>query len=269
MIAIAPYLARIGYDGPREPTLATLRALHRAHHYAVPFENLDIALGRPIALDEGAIYAKIVGRRRGGFCYELNGLFAALLRALGFRVTLLAAAVRRGADSGGPPFGPEFDHLALRVDLDGPWLADVGFGDAFLHPLRLDTAAEQIDAGREVPILRALPGDPWRDSYRIAADDQARILQRRDAAGEWRDCYRFYLTPRRWDEFAAMCHYHQTSPESGFTRARTCSLATPRGRVTVSELRLITTTDGVREEVALADEAARAAALREHLGVVV
>src|ERR1051326_805528 len=122
------YLDRIGYRGPVMPTADVLRRLHLAHLQTVPFENLDISRGRKIAMDEEAFVRKLVEERRGGFCYELNGAFAALLRALGFKVTLLSARVPRedGSD------GPEFDHLTLRVDLEEPRLADVGFGDAFL-----------------------------------------------------------------------------------------------------------------------------------------
>src|SRR5215207_11196611 len=109
---IQAYLRRIHYRGDLTPTATTLRELHRAHLLAVPFENLDIHLGRPIVLDQDALFDKIVTRRRGGFCYELNGLFALLLRELGFEVTLLAAGVAR-ADGG---FGPEFDHLTLLVE---------------------------------------------------------------------------------------------------------------------------------------------------------
>ena len=94
MIDVAAYLARIGYSGPIDPTAGNLRALHCAHLWAVPFENLDISLGRKITINEEAILNKVVALRRGGFCYELNGAFAALLRALGFQVTLLSARVR-------------------------------------------------------------------------------------------------------------------------------------------------------------------------------
>src|SRR5215208_6825945 len=128
------YLSRIGHTGPRDPTIDTLRALHRAHLAAVPFENLDIHAGRPIRLDRSAFFRKIVGERRGGFCYELNGLFGALLEALGFEVTLLSARVAR--EGGG--FGPEFDHLVLLVSAGGRWIADVGFGRSFEEPLSLD-----------------------------------------------------------------------------------------------------------------------------------
>jgi N-hydroxyarylamine O-acetyltransferase len=107
----------------------------------VPFENLDIPLGRKIVVDEDASVHEVVEQRRGGFCYELNGAFGALLRSLGFRVTLLSARVAR--DQGGE--GPEFDHLTLRVDLEEPWLADVGFGGSFLEPLRVEPGSQQVD----------------------------------------------------------------------------------------------------------------------------
>src|ERR1700761_5800644 len=99
------YLRRIEYDGPRDPSPMTLRDLHRQHLFTVPFENLDIPLGTPIRLDPDRLYQKIVVRRRGGFCYEPNGLFGELLTALGFRVHMLSARVRH--EAGG--FGPEFD----------------------------------------------------------------------------------------------------------------------------------------------------------------
>jgi N-hydroxyarylamine O-acetyltransferase len=243
------YLARIGYEGARVPAVATLRGLHLAHLYRVPFENLDIGLGRPIVLDEAAVFEKIVCRRRGGFCYELNGLFAALLRALGFRVALLAA---RAVGPGGA-LGPEFDHLTLRVDLEEPWLADVGWGDSFLEPLRLDSAEEQPDHGRV---------------YRVVADGATRRLQQCTGDGQWQDHYQFTLRPYAWSDFAEMCRHHQTAPQSTFTQRRICTLATPAGRVTIADRRLIITAGGVRRETPLADEAAAGAALREHFGVV-
>jgi N-hydroxyarylamine O-acetyltransferase len=243
------YCARLADTGPRSPTLATLRRLHDAHLLTVPFENLDIGLGRPIVLDEAALFAKIVERHRGGFCYELNGLFAALLRALGFQVTLLSA---RDVQPDGR-LGPEFDHLTLRVDLVEPWLVDVGWGDCFLEPLRLDWPGAQPDHGR---------------TYRIVAAGPARRLQQRTADDGWQDLYQFTLQPRAWADFGPMCRYHQTAPESIFTQRRTCTRATPTGRVTISDRRLIVTEDGVRRETPLADEAARLAALREHFGLV-
>ena len=138
------YLKRINYTGPLEPSPETLRALQVAHLRTVPFENLSIHAGEPIVLEENALFTKIVERRRGGFCYEANGLFAALLRALGFEVAMLAAGVAKS--QGG--FGPQFDHMTLMVTLDERWLADVGFGDSFLEPLLLDSRMEQVQGTR-------------------------------------------------------------------------------------------------------------------------
>src|SRR5216684_8652363 len=144
MLNVPAYLRRINYAGPTAPTPETLREIHRAHLLSVPFENLDIHLGRTIVCDGDGFLHKIVNERRGGFCYKLNGAFAALLRALGFQVTMLSCRVARQDGS----YGPEFDHLTVRVDLEQPWLADVGFGDGFLEPLRLDSRTEQAQNGR-------------------------------------------------------------------------------------------------------------------------
>jgi N-hydroxyarylamine O-acetyltransferase len=245
---INAYLDRIAYAGPTAPTLETLRALHRSHHLSVPFENLDIHLGREIVLDEQRQFDKIVTRQRGGFCFELNGLFARLLRELGFRVTLLAARVWDGTRA---DFGPEFDHLLLRVDLDEPWLADVGFGDSYLEPIRLSTD-EQQDGER---------------SYRLDPDGERLVLMERRPDQAWQPQYRFSLTPRRLPEFAGMCRHHQTSPDTHFTRQRVVSRATPDGRITLSDDRLITTRHGRRDERRLAGPEAVRAALRAYFGV--
>ena len=248
---IQSYLDRIGYRGPLTPTAETLRALQVAHLQTVPFENLSIHAHQPIVLDDESLFDKVVARRRGGFCYELNGLFAALLRALGFHVTMLSAAVARGDGT----FGPDFDHMALRVDLEEPWLADVGFGDSFCDPLRLDERGEQPEGVR---------------TFRIDADGGHLLLLRRDGPGEpWQPQYRFTLQSYEYPDYADMCHFHQTSPDSHFTRQTVCSLATPEGRVTLSGMKLITTQGGERQERILESEEQRAAALREIFGVVV
>jgi len=210
-------------DAP-QPSLPLLIALHQAHLLSVPFENLSIHYGEPITLGEEALYDKIVRRRRGGFCYELNGLFAWLLRRLGFTVSLLSARV---AQSDGA-YSPEFDHLTLQVrDLDGAdWLADVGFGDSFRLPLRL------------LPDLEQDGGDSC--SYRLTVDaaDTSWLVQRHSET-QWEAQYRFTLRQRRMTDFVERCHFQQTSPESHFTQRRICSLALPDGRVTLSGLRLI------------------------------
>jgi N-hydroxyarylamine O-acetyltransferase len=243
---IAAYLARIGYAGPVVPNSESLRNLHRAHLLTVPFENLDIAWGREISVDREAFVSKVVKQRRGGFCYELNGAFAALLEALGFQVTLLSARVPRRDGSE----GPEFDHLTLRVDLEQAWLADVGFGDSFIDPLRLQTGVEQHQYGQ---------------CYRIIEQGEDLRLEKKGAG--WDTAYVFTLKPRRLEEFAGMCRYHQTSPESPFTQKRVCSLATPNGRITLWEMKFISTRDGAREESILGSEQEWRAVLNEKFGV--
>lgn len=248
MVDVAAYLARISYSGSTDPSAENLRSLHRAHLFSVPFENLDIALGRTITAQEEPILNKVVGHRRGGFCYELNGAFDALLRALGFQVTLLSARVARA--KGGE--GPEFDHLTLRVDLEQPWLVDVGFGDSFLEPLRLLADSEQQDPA---------------GIFRLLRDSSRWHLQRAEPGTNWRPEYSFSLLPRQLEEFAGMCHYHQTSPDSSFTQNRVCSRATPEGRITLSEMKLIVTRHGQREERSLTSDDERIAILREQFGI--
>ncbi|MCP3139086.1 arylamine N-acetyltransferase family protein [Pyxidicoccus xibeiensis] len=239
------HLERIGASAS-----ASLAELHRAHLESVPFENLDIHQKRPIRLDTDAFFEKVVVQRRGGFCYELNGLFARLLQALGYPVTLLSARVATSPD--GSAYGPEFDHLALQVeDAHGTWLADVGFGECFREPLRLDVREVQTRLGRR---------------YRLTPDGDG-LLYWSEAESGWEVEYALSLVPRALADFAGMCHFHQTSPESHFTRRRLCSRATPGGRITLKEGALLITRDGAREERPLADEDAWRRALAEHFGL--
>ena len=246
---IQAYLKRIKYDGPTTLTADTLRGLQIAHLLTVPFENLSIHNGEPIVLEDASLFSKIVERRRGGFCYEVNGLFAALLRALGFEVTMLSAEVANA--QGG--FSPPFDHMTLMVKLEQRWLVDVGFGDCFTEPLPLDAASEQVEGQR---------------AYRIAHHGDVLILEQR-ADGIWAPQYRFKLQPYRYDDFAEMCRYHQTSPQSHFTQKRICSrLTAGRERITLSDMRLIETSpDGERRERTLADEQEYQTVLRESFGI--
>ena len=243
------YLDRIGYAGPRTPKAETLRSLHRQHMLTVPFENLDIGLGRKIVLDHERFFDKIVRSGRGGFCYELNGAFASVLTAVGFHVDLLSARVanEKGALS------EEFDHLALRVEGESSWLADVGFGDNFLGPLQFIGGLEQQDAVADFRLIDT--GDRWQ-------------LERRQPDGSWRLVYDLLPQPRDLSEFAGRCHYHQTSPKSHFTRSRICSMATLDGRITLSDMRLITTSGGIKQEQVLASEGDWRAALRDHFRVI-
>lgn len=242
------YLARINYPGGLEPNAENLRLLQRSHMLSVPFENLDIHLNRPIQMDIDHLYDKIVTRCRGGFCYEQNGLFASILRLMGYTVNIVEARV---ADKEGNYRTP-FDHMALIVTLEDRWLVDVGFGDAFLEPLLLDD-----------------PNPQERNSkhYRLHHNDAIGYYETLDANG-WQPGYRFDLTPRQISDFSGGCHYHQTSPDSHFTQKRVCSLATETGRITLSELTFIETENGVRQERSLENESAFTTVLEERFGVV-
>jgi len=244
------YLQRINYTGPLDPSAETLRGLQVAHLRTVPFENLSIHSGEPIVLDDRALFEKIVGRSRGGFCYELNGLFAALLRSLGFEVAMLSARVANAAGI----FGPDFDHMALLVTLAERWLVDVGFGDSFLEPLRLDEQKDQVQGDR---------------AYRINREGDYLVLLQRSFDNEWKHQYCFNLKPYHYSDFTEMCRYHQTSPESHFTKERICSRATNEGRSTLSGLRFLTTADdGKRQERILSNPEEYATILRDHFGIV-
>jgi N-hydroxyarylamine O-acetyltransferase len=240
------YLARIDATRPPRADAATLRELQLRHLLTVPFENLSIHLGEPILLDPRALVDKVVQRRRGGFCYELNGAFATLLAALGFRVTLLAARV-----FGTQALGPPFDHLALRVDLvrSGSWLVDVGFGRHSHYPLRLESRTDQADPGGTFRLADTADGD-----LDVIRDDQPQ--------------YRVEGRPRSLADFEPTCWWHQTSPRSHFTHGPVCSRLTQTGRVTLSDRTLVQTTGDRRQERTLTDDAEVLAAYRSWFGIV-
>ena len=237
------YLERIGLASSPPVDAEGLRRLHVAHLTTVPFENLDIHLDVPIDLDPRSLEDKIVTRRRGGYCYELNGAFAALLRSLGFGASLLEARVFDDAGA----LGIRFDHLCLLVDLDRPYLVDVGFGDNFLEPLVWEPGAEQTDP---------------TGSYVIAERDDGWFDLVRDGAPQ----YRLSREPRRLEDFEPGNRHQQTSPDSPFRRGPMCSLATSGGRITIAGATLIETRDGARSETDLTD-GERMRAYRERFGL--
>ncbi|MEU1876314.1 arylamine N-acetyltransferase [Streptosporangium sp. NPDC020072] len=237
------YLARIGAARPPRPDAEALGELHLRHLRTVPFENLSIHLGEPVTLSEQALIDKIVGRRRGGFCYELNGAFAVLLRSLGYRVTMLAARVFSGGS-----LGPPFDHMALRVDTPEPWLVDVGFGRFVNRPLRLDLRTDQADQGGVFRLVEAEEGD-------------IDVLQNGVPQ------YRLERRPRVLADYEATCWWQQTSPKSHFTRSLVCSLLTEDGRLTLNDRQLVRTVGDEREETTLTTDAEILAAYRDHFGI--
>lgn len=247
---IEAYLERIHYQGSLLPTLESLRSLQLSHLLSVPFENLSIQANKPILLQDDSLFDKIVLHRRGGFCYELNGLFATLLRQLGFDVTMLSAGVAT-ADGG---FGPDFDHMTLMVLLENRWLVDVGFGDSYRQPLEIDRRDAQVQGRR---------------SYLISDDSNFFILKESDGDSDWKAQYRFTLRPYELADYTEMCHHHETSPESIFTQRRVCSRAKPDGRVTLTDMRLIETEGSERREQVLVDEEECKAILVKEFGIIV
>jgi len=248
---VQTYLARVEYFKPVKPDVQTLQELHLAHMQNVAFENLDIGLGRPILLNEETLWNKLIIQKRGGFCYELNGLFAWLLRQIGFGVTYLNARVynREGE------LGIDFDHLALLVSVPNQsarWLADVGFGDSFNEPLSFEERSEQIQG------LRA---------YRLEQTSEGYITWQKNYDGSWERQYFFDLQPRNFpSDYEAACLYHQTSPESSFTRGSIISKATSDGRVSLEDGKLILTKNGQRVVRPLQNRDEYLVLLKEYFG---
>jgi len=175
---IAAYLDRIRVSRPVRPDLATLDALHRAHLKAIPFENLDVQLGRPVSQDRDAVFDKLVRRHRGGWCYEMNGLFGWTLKEIGFDVTRLSAGVMRG-QTGDANMG---SHLCLLVRLPDPYLVDVGFGGAMRAPLPL-VAGQSRDPPYLVSLSQTDDGY-WRFAEKLGADAPFTFDFRAEAADE-------------------------------------------------------------------------------------
>lgn len=249
MIDIAKYLSRIGLAGA---TLAqdadSLRLLQRRHLLSVPFENLDIHWQRSIVLDTDKFYSKIVHERRGGFCYELNGLFNELLLSLGFSTRLVSARVFNGTEH-----GPEFDHAAIIVTIgDDDYLADVGFGDFVAEPLRFDLDIEQTDVTGTY-VIRRSDGD-YLDVAKRDGDN-------------WKSEYIFMDIARDLSEFAAMCDFQQNSPDSHFTKGKICSLMTETGRRTLTDAKFIATSNGEKTEVAVDSREAFEDLLKQQFGI--
>ncbi|MEU5390776.1 arylamine N-acetyltransferase [Streptomyces tibetensis] len=256
------YLRRLGAERPAWPTVDALRELHLRHLRAVPFENLSIHLGEEIVLEEKRLLDKVVGARRGGFCYELNGSFGALLSALGYDVVLLAARVY--GDEG--RLGIPYDHLALRVRTvdGGDWLADVGFGAHSHFPLAFGDRGEQEDPGGTFRIVEAGP-----DAAGVRGGHGTVEAADLDVLRDGRAQYRLEVRPRALGDFVAGAWWHSTSSVSHFTRSLVCSRVTEEGgRITLSGRRLtVTAADGTREERELGTDEEVLGAYRERFGI--
>jgi N-hydroxyarylamine O-acetyltransferase len=244
VLDLSVYAGRIGYSGGWEPKLETLQDLHLAHAISIPFENLDVLLGRPIRLDLESLWAKLVMGGRGGYCFEQNALFAAVLEHIGFSVTRLAARVRMGASGGVRPRS----HMLLAVEADGArWIADVGFGGAgLLRPLRL------------------VPGEMVREfgwTHRVVLEGDLHVLQALEAQG-WVDQYSFTLEPQYPVDYEVSNWFTSTHPASIFRKMLLVQKPGAEARLLLQNRKLIVQRpEGAPEEAVLDD-----AGLTEALG---
>ncbi|MFA3783432.1 arylamine N-acetyltransferase [Melioribacteraceae bacterium 4301-Me] len=212
------YLKRINVSETREPSLEFLSELQLKHLYAIPFEDLDIPNRARISLDLEKIYNKIIPTKRGGFCYELNGLFHWLLTNLGFNVDMLSARVYNHSWK---RLGPEFDHMTLLVHLKEDYLVDVGFGDSFRKPIQMPRG-----------IVSDISG-----TYRVNGSNKNYAVEKLEK-GMWTLLYSFTIIPRLLSDFEEMCNFQQDSPTSIFRTRMLCSKATETGRITLSDTSL-------------------------------
>lgn len=220
-VDLAAYQARIAQSGALRPDLATLRALHARHPDAIPFENMDVLTGRGIDLAPAAVDAKLIGQRRGGYCFEQNGLFRRVLREIGFRVTGLSARVRWNAPAGART--PARTHMVLRIALDGEdWLADVGFGTcALTAPIRMTTEEPQATG---------------HDLYRLTPRGGDLLLEvRRD--GAWLPVYEVGSEPQHDADYEAANWFTSTHPASHFRHGIRVARTTADCRYTLLDSR--------------------------------
>jgi N-hydroxyarylamine O-acetyltransferase len=237
LVDLDAYADRIGYEGEFRPTLAVLEALHECHARHIPFENLDILLGRPIRLDLSSLEAKLVRARRGGYCFEQNALFAAVLEQVGFLVTRLAARVRYGATHVLPR-----THMLLGVEVEGEsWLADVGFGTMGLL--------------RPVPLVpgRLSRQDPW--CYQVEKDPEGYVLRGQEGDA-WPDLYAFTLERQFPVDYELANYYTSTHPQSRFVQILTAQMPAPplRYRLINRELSVISPAEKTTRTITGDDE---------------
>lgn len=229
-LSVEKYLERIGVNKVETPSLEFLSKLQLAHLYSIPFEDLDIPDRSRIILDIERIYNKIIPTKRGGFCYELNGLFHWLLTQLGFKVDMLSAQVYNHQKQ---ELGPEFDHMTLLVHLEKDYLVDVGFGDSFRKPIEMPDGECGDISGH----------------YKIFQIDQINYELKRFEEDEWKLQYSFTNIPGKFSDYIEMCNYQQDSPNSHFRTRMKCTIATPKGRITLSDSSLTITENGQKSKI--------------------
>lgn len=229
---VQEYLKRLAVE-KSTPTLDYLSILQKNHMEKIPFENLDVTRKVKIELDLYRIYNKVIGQHRGGYCYELNGIFQQLLTELGFKSHLIACTVNKQTGWAKPD-----THAAILVQLDQAYLVDVGFGDSVRRPVPL-TGEERTDVS---------------GTYRVNQTAEGIYDLQRYEEQKWKILYRFSDLPKQIGEFAEGCTYNQTSPESTFTHGDIVTIATETGRVTLTGLTVTETKNRQKSKWDLTEE---------------
>ena len=230
---VQAYLKRISVEKQSEATLDYLTTLQKHHMEIIPFENLDVIRKVEIKLNFERFFEKVIRNQRGGFCYELNGLFQQLLTELGFQTHLISCTVKKSNGWAKPD-----THAAMIVTLDKPYLVDVGFGDSVRQPVPL-TGEKRTDVS---------------GTYRSNKNDDGFYDLQRLENEEWRILYRFSDTAKQLEDFSEGCLYNQTSPDSTFTHGDIVTIATEFGRITLSDLTVTVTKNGEKEKLELTEE---------------
>lgn len=249
-INVDAYLGRIR-ETREEASLTYLRKLHRAHLLHIPFENLDIHYNRKIILDYQSIFEKIVIQKRGGYCYELNGLFYHLLHHLGFECKIISARVL-DEDSG--ELGKEFDHMAIIVTIsEEDYLVDVGFGKGIMYPKKIADGVVQMD---------------YTDYWKVTSEpDDNFLLQVSSDASAFRTKFRFSCDAKEIIQFHEMNEYHQSQPESSFTQKKIITKLTTTGRITLSNSRFQELDLGDKKVNEIGSEDEFLSLLEQHFGI--
>jgi len=247
---IEEYLNRIGFNSNPEVNIKSLKALHKAHLFSVPFENLDIQNSVKLNLDTDYLFQKVVKNKRGGFCYELNSLFGWLLTEIGYDSRMVAA---RTFDKESV-LQPEYDHMALIVELDEPWLADVGFGDLMIEPIKLNHSKIQHDVFNSFKIEILRNGD-------------YQLNMAFPGTSEFQKQYTFNSVGEVIDNFKPECIMKETDPNSHFRINKICTIATPQGRKTIRNDTFVEKRNGIRRETIINGEIHENILLKEHFNI--
>lgn len=246
---IEQYLRRINFKGETKVSIDCLKLLHRCHVMAVPFEAIDVLLNRNIDLELSSIYNKIIVNQRGGFCYELNYLFHALLQKIGFESWIISSRIFDHEK-----LGPKYDHMSIIVKLEEDWLVDVGYGDLFIEPLKINSRTIQEDQFKNYKI------DQLNKKEFI-------LLESLKSKTQYIKRYSFDLSPRKIEEFYDQCHYKQYAPESYFVNNTICTLPTKTGRKTILNHIFKIKRDGQIQEKTLQDDNELFQTLQEEFNV--